>query len=219
MNAPNCMVNSSPKANSSRRDSIRDAGNHEEFMEKFYNSIEHNSPTPKSSTPKESGSKRSIQQQSAFPKIAGDSQFKDMNQKLFTRASKIACPRVSVACEDIHTQTFFSMLNEEASDPFEKARESKATVGQVRMINSAMFILGLFSSLMGVVAYTREFEDNNDPWLYMLLSICMGCSLIEMMVLCIKLKTLIQLHIYKKEARQNSSVLDLYPLKEILPIF
>jgi uncharacterized cysteine cluster protein YcgN (CxxCxxCC family) len=84
---------------------------------------------------------------------------------------------------------------EENLDPFEKSRECKATVGQIRIINSAMFVLGLFSTLMAVIAYTLEFEDKDDPWLYSLLTICMISSLIEMMILSIKLKTLLQLHI------------------------
>jgi hypothetical protein len=187
MNAVTCKVNPPREANYSRQDSIRNRGNHEEFMEKFYNPKDHCLSPPNSGTPKEFGSRRSMQRPSAFTKIAADSRFKDMNEKLFTRASKIAVPRVSVAAEDMHAQTFFSMLNEENLDPFEKSRECKATVGQIRIINSAMFVLGLFSTLMAVIAYTREFEDNNDPWLYSLLTICMISSIIEMMILCIKL--------------------------------
>jgi hypothetical protein len=195
MNAATCKVDPPREANYSRQHSIRNRGNHEEFMEKIYTPIDHCLSPPNLGTLKEFGSKRSIKRPSAFTKIVADSRFKDMNEKLFTRASKIAVPRVSVAAEDMHAQTFFSMLNEENFDPFEKSRECKATVGQIRIINSAMFVLGLFSTLMAVIAYTLEFEDNDDPWLYSLLTICMISSLIEMMILIIKLKTLLQLHI------------------------
>jgi hypothetical protein len=43
---------------------------------------------------------------------------------------------------DAPKSTLFEKFKEESSDPFESAKESGATVGQIKLINFSMFALG-----------------------------------------------------------------------------
>ena len=53
-------------------------------------------------------------------------------------------------------------MKEQRDDPFEKARESKATWGQIVIVNMCMFALGLFNLCTAGLAYNLEFYEEFD---------------------------------------------------------
>ena len=65
--------------------------------------------------------------------------FRDSHQKLFTRESH---KKIEKKKTDESKATLFERFREDFSDPFESAKESGATVGQIRLINFSMFALG-----------------------------------------------------------------------------
>lgn len=116
--------------------------------------------------------------------------------------------------------TLFELIKQDISEPFEKARESKATIGQISIINNSMIILTLFSVLIGSLAYIKEFDEKFDNILYVLLSMNMVVSIISAVFLYIKLKYTLQLYIYRKQAHANSSILQVFKFwQEIVPQF
>ena len=116
----------------------------------------------------------------------------------------------------IPSSTFFSLLDEPVSDPFENARESKATFGQVRLLNTAMAIMGLFGVGTSVLAYNREFSENLDRIMYTLYFMTMITSILGGVFFYYKTKLILQLHIYKKEVDSKAGILDVFSLRELI---
>ena len=112
--------------------------NKSEFLDKFYTGYgakqkdieknEQNKARPVHM--RNIGSKRSIGR-------VMTEEFRDQHKKLFARESekKIKKP-------DAIKSTLFEKFREDYSDPFESAKESGATVGQIKLINFSMFALG-----------------------------------------------------------------------------
>jgi hypothetical protein len=64
--------------------------------------------------------------------------FHDKHKKLFTRESNREKEKKPAAAKS----TLFEKFREDYSDPFESAKESGATVGQIKLLNFSMFALG-----------------------------------------------------------------------------
>jgi hypothetical protein len=108
------------------------------------------------------------------------------------------------------------MLNQECDEPFENARESKATIGQIRIVNTAMFCLGLFGFANALLAYGREYDGVYDVKTYTMLTVTMCCTLINGLFYLYKNQLFLELYIYKKEADSKTRVLDVFPLKCVI---
>lgn len=66
--------------------------------------------------------------------------FRETHSKLFKRHdTTIHRPYERANTEAIKTKTLFAMMREVETNPFEQARESKATWGQIVIINMCMF--------------------------------------------------------------------------------
>jgi hypothetical protein len=64
--------------------------------------------------------------------------FRDQHKKLFTRESNREKEKKPASAKS----TLFEKFREDYSDPFESAKESGATVGQIKLLNFSMFALG-----------------------------------------------------------------------------
>jgi hypothetical protein len=118
-------------------------------------------------------------------------------------------------------ETFFDLFKEDLSDPLEKALESKATWGQMLIINKCMFALGLFGLAISSVSYQLEFYEEYDGDSSVILStllwLSMATAITEAIFLIFKLKLNVKLHVYRKEAREGDGIFDIHSMWEVLP--
>ena len=111
--------------------------------------------------------------------------------------------------------TLFDKFKKDISDPFEKAKEARATLGQINIINTCMFILGLFSLLTSGICYNFEYFEKYEQRLYVLLTLCMFCSIIEAVFYIAKLRLQVELMVHRKEVHHNSKIQHVFSLKNV----
>ena len=109
-----------------------------------------------------------------------------------------------------------AFLDEPKHDPFENARESKATHGQIRIINTAMSAMGIFGVVMSYVAYDHEFTENFDTIMYTLYFMNMISSILSGVFFYFKTKLTLQLYVYKKQVDPCAGILDIFSLKDLI---
>lgn len=113
-----------------------------------------------------------------------DTEFKKTHEKLFNREINVKKKSIKT---DISKMSLFEKFREDYSDPFEKARESKATQGQIQIINMAMFACGLFGLLLSISAYSYEYYEDYNMRLYVILCMIMFSSIFEVVFHLVKL--------------------------------
>jgi hypothetical protein len=178
--------------------------NRAEFMDKFYK---------KESIREKKGSfntKETIltSQMGLKRKMSGD--FREKHAKLFERV----CEKI-VSKTPNKSATLFGKFREDYSDPFEMAKHSKATVGQIKLINFSIFALCLFGLLTSARAWDKENEEDFSAQLTTLLIICMFTSLMSIACFVVRLKLQVELQIHRKQAHKNSKVFNIFRKRDI----
>ena len=174
----------------------------QEFLDKFYKPLEESKNPISLDIPKIDSTDLSKMRQSVFGSLSlskkqkiGLEEFNEKHKKLFDRNIKFSTRKKNSSDLGALKQkkTIFEALRKDFSDPFEKARESSATLGQIRVVNTCMFSLGLFSVLLSILCYSFEYQEMYDRRLYTMLSMCMFCSSIEVALYFVKLRLNVEL--------------------------
>jgi hypothetical protein len=110
-----------------------------EFMDKFYTGSGAKEGDPEKLEEKKARLKSmgSLGSRKSMVRVKTEN-FRNDHKKLFTRESEIKKEKKPDAAKS----TLFEKFREDYSDPFESAKESGATVSQIKLINSSMFALG-----------------------------------------------------------------------------
>jgi hypothetical protein len=96
--------------------------------------------------------------------LHGDS-LRKSHAKLFTRSNTRSTTKrktTLLSNDGDKYKSIFELMKEDISDPFEKARESKATNGQIITINMCMCALGLFGLCMAWISHSLEYFEDFD---------------------------------------------------------
>ena len=196
--------------------------NKEEFMAKFYQDpnkkeipkIERTESFKSNNTRKPLMGKEMVRRKSSIENFY-DKQASFSKRLSFAGTQNFKNEKEKEPVKPKRDDTLFDKFKKDYSDPFEKAREASATLGQINIINTCMFILGLFSLLTSGICYSFEYSEDYDYRLYVLLSLCMGCSIVEATFYYVKLRLQVELMIHRKEAHHNSKIQHVYSLKDI----
>lgn len=82
--------------------------------------------------------------------VSQNEDWRQTHSKLFQRAS-VKTPKKIIKKHE--GKTLFALMQEDFTDPFENAKETKLIFGQIQITNKAMFVLGFFGFLINSVAY------------------------------------------------------------------
>ena len=174
----------------------------QEFLDKFYKPLDEKKDSIVLDIPKSNSSDLSKMRQSVFGSLGlgkkqkdSLSEFNEKHKKLFDRNIKFSTRKKSSTDANAFQKktNIFEALRKDYSDPFERAKESSATLGQISVVNTCMFSLGLFSVLLSVLCYSFEYDEVYDRRLYTMLSLCMFCSIIEVALYFLKLRLNVEL--------------------------
>lgn len=198
--------------------------NKTEFLEKFYKPPEE-SIKKDSNTSSEYDRRQTMLGSTKRRGKVDINEFHDTHKKLFNRdvkffnradKKKSNFNNITGSTQDI---SFFDKFKKDYSDPFEKAKEASATLGQIVIVNTCMFACGLISLLQSLIGYNFEYNEDYNTKLYVLLSLCMFFSIIEGAFFILKLKLKVKLQIYRKEAHELSGIKHVYRLQDVAPTF
>ena len=196
-----------PSGNNSGISNVNPDGsslNRIEFMDKFYQG-QSNHECKINSTPKESGFKST---RTLKKNMTAD--LRDKHAKLFQRQSERM-----ISGTPNKSNTLFGKFKEDYRDPFEMAKHSKATVGQIKTVNFSMFALSLFGLLISAEAWKKENNEDFSTQLTTLLIICMFTSLMTIACFIVRLKLQVELEIHRKQAHKSSKVFNIFRKRDI----
>ena len=149
--------------------------------------------------------------------------FRAKNQKLFDRDIKFVKKNkqeYAAKTKVMTDQTLFSKFKEDRTqNPFESAKEATATLGQIEILNTSMFAVGLFNLLISGQAYDIEYDNDYSTKLYVLYTFCAMGSLLEGIFHYFKLKLEVDLLIYRKAVHPGTGILNVWRKRDLLPEF
>ena len=118
----------------------------EEFLTRFYSPEKNDkkAPSPRMSSSNATQNRR-MSVRSAFGLSTIDrDEFKEHHKKMFQRDIKTTRKNRTPVSRDKKSKVLFEQFKQDNSNTFESAKEANATLGQIVILNTAMFMIGLF---------------------------------------------------------------------------